>query len=62
MEDKNRPPPLFVSRRSAAWSLAISLRTLDELLAMGVIRSLKLGKRRLVLASELERLAANATK
>jgi hypothetical protein len=50
--------PLLVDRPSAALKLSISVRHLDELLALGVIRSVKLGKWRLVPQEQLLRLAS----
>lgn len=52
--------PLLLSRRDAARSLAISVRTLDELLATRQLPSLKIGKRRLISQMQILRFIHKA--
>jgi excisionase family DNA binding protein len=48
---------LLINRKDAATSLSISLRRLDQLLVEGRLRSMKIGRRRLIARCELERFA-----
>lgn len=52
--------PRLVDRLSAAQTLGISVRGLDELLASGKLASLKIGRRRLVDLVDLEQFIAAA--
>jgi excisionase family DNA binding protein len=46
---------LLLTRQECAHLMSISLRTLDELLAVGEIASCRIGRRRLIARRELER-------
>jgi len=48
---------LLLSRRVAAQSLSISLRLLDELIAGEKLRTVSIGRRRLISRRELEQFA-----
>jgi excisionase family DNA binding protein len=48
---------LLVSRREAAVSLGVSLRTLDYLVARGELRARTIGRRRLISRVDLEKFA-----
>lgn len=48
---------LLLTRQESARLMSISIRTLDELLACGEIASCRIGRRRLIARSELERFA-----
>jgi excisionase family DNA binding protein len=48
IEPEKAQPPLLLKRELAALRLGISLRMLDALIAARQIRSVKIGKRRLV--------------
>lgn len=48
---------LLLTRQDSARLISISLRTLDGLLASGEIASCRIGRRRLIARSELERFA-----
>jgi hypothetical protein len=50
------------SRVSAALLLDVSLRHVDYLVKSGALKSVVIGKRRLILHSELERLAKVGTR
>jgi len=52
--------PQFLNRQEAADELRLSLSSLDAALARGEIRSVRIGKRILIPATELERLIAEA--
>ncbi len=54
MEERIR---ILCSKREAAAALAISIRTLETLISLGEIKSVRVGKRRLIPRSELERFA-----
>lgn len=49
--------PILVSRPEAARLLGLSARTVDYLRSKGVLRSRKIGKRALILRTDLERFA-----
>jgi hypothetical protein len=49
--------PILVSRRRAAAALGISMRKLDEYLALGLLKSRWMGRRRLIPYAELIRFA-----
>lgn len=53
MEEK----PILVSRPEAARLLGLSARTVDYLRSKGVLRARKIGKRALILRTDLERFA-----
>ncbi|MBB5331798.1 hypothetical protein [Tunturiibacter gelidoferens] len=48
---------LLYSRREASWSIGLSLRSLDGLVASGQLKTRKMGRRIMVPASELEKFA-----
>ena len=48
---------LLLSRRVAAQSLSISLRLLDELISSEKLRTVSIGRRRLISRRELEQFA-----
>lgn len=50
-------PRLFVSKVDAAEALAVSLRTIENLIACGELRARKVGRRTLIAIGELERFA-----
>ena len=50
---------LLESRKRGAEMLSVSIRKIDEMLARGVIRGVKIGRRTLIPYSELARLAKN---
>ena len=49
--------PVLVSKRVAARRLSIGVRTLDGLLRRGELRSVRIGRRRLIAAEELVKFA-----
>jgi excisionase family DNA binding protein len=49
--------PLLLSKRSAAAALGISLRTLETLISVKELKSVRIGRRRLIPRCELERFA-----
>lgn len=49
--------PLLLSKRNAAASLGISLRTLEMLISIKELKSVRIGKRRLIPRRELEKFA-----
>lgn len=57
-------PQFLLSRRQAAQSLSISLRTLDYLIARGKLTMRRIGRRVLIEPAELERfsLRSHSTK
>lgn len=55
------PPRLAYSLDEAARSISLSRRGLYQLIEAGELRTVKVGRRRLVPVSELERLAAGTT-
>jgi len=50
-------PQFLLSRRQAAQSLSISLRTLDYLIASGKLTMRRIGRRVLIEPTELERFS-----
>ncbi len=50
-------PKFLVSRRDAAQSLSLSLRTLDSLIAGGKLTVRRIGRRVLIEPAELERFS-----
>ena len=52
---------LTVSRREAASVLSVSLRTVDYLLAQNRLKSIRIGKRRLINLASLRRVAGMGT-
>ena len=50
-------PQFLLSRRQAAQSLSISLRTLDYLIASGKLTMRRIGRRVLIEPAELERFS-----
>ncbi len=55
-------PKYLLSRREAAQSLSISLRTLDSLIAAGKLTVRRIGRRVLIEPAELERFAQRSHK
>jgi excisionase family DNA binding protein len=56
MPTANEPTPkLLLTRSEAAATLSISVRTLDALLARGELPTRRLGRRRLIARTDLER-------
>lgn len=55
IQSETRPARLALSVRAAAESVAISRSTLYKLMSAGEIRWFKVGHRRLIAVSELER-------
>ena len=55
MDDKTAK--LLLTRHEAALVLSVSVRTLDSLLAQGELSTRRIGRRRLIPRSELERFA-----
>ena len=60
---KNRRPSsaiqkLLYDRKSAAYALSVSIRTVDYLIATKKLAFLKLGRKVMIRASEMERFAA----
>jgi excisionase family DNA binding protein len=51
--------PVLISKRVAARRLSIGLRTLEGLLRRGELRSVRIGRRRLIAAEELLKFARN---
>lgn len=51
--------PIFTSVPKASWLLGIGMTKTNELIASGVLRSAKIGARRLVVVESVEELAAN---
>jgi len=49
--------PLLVSKRAAAVTLGLSLRSIDELIASKSLRSVRVGRRRLLRYADLERFS-----
>jgi excisionase family DNA binding protein len=49
--------PLLSPKREAARALAISVRTLETLIALGELKSIRVGRRRLIPTAELQRFA-----
>lgn len=56
MTEMTKPKPLAHSPEGAAQVLTISTRGVYSLIASGELRSFKIGKRRLIPASELQSL------
>jgi hypothetical protein len=57
----NKEKPILVSKKEAIELLGgISMRTLDYMIARGDVRTVRLGKRRLVLRSEIDRIVRAA--
>ncbi len=54
MEDRVR---ILCSKREAASALGISVRTLETLIAVKELKSVRIGRRRMVPQAELERFA-----
>ena len=61
----NAPAPpaqrLSYSPTEAAWATGLSLPTINRKIARGELRSVKVGRRRLIPAQELERLCGVQT-
>ncbi len=55
-------PQFLLSRRVAAQSLSISLRTLDSLIAAGKLTVRRIGRRVLIEPAELERFSQRSHK
>jgi excisionase family DNA binding protein len=53
---------ILLPRADAAFRLAISLRMLDELIAAKAIKAVKIGRRTLIPAVELEKFARRGTR
>lgn len=51
------PPKILYSRRDAAYTLSISIRALDYLIANGQLKTRPLGKKVMIAAAELQRFA-----
>ncbi|MDR3725275.1 MAG: hypothetical protein P4K83_12430 [Terracidiphilus sp.] len=51
--------PLLYSRKRAALALSLSIRAVDYLLKNGKFKTVRIGKKNLIPAAELERLAAS---
>jgi len=49
--------PLLLSKRDSAAALGISLRTLEMLIAVRELKSVRVGRRRLIPRRELEKFA-----
>jgi excisionase family DNA binding protein len=49
--------PILLSKRDSATALGISLRTLEMLIAIKELKSVRVGKRRLIPRCELEKFA-----
>ena len=49
--------PLLYSRKLAAAALCLSVRAIDNLLSRGVFKTVQVGTRRLIPASELKKFA-----
>ena len=49
--------PLLSPKREAARALGISIRTLENLIALGELKSIRVGRRRLIPTAELVRFA-----
>jgi len=49
--------PLLSPKREAARALGVSVRTLETLIALGELKSIRVGRRRLIPVTELERFA-----
>ena len=58
IEDRlGRPTPTCLSTQEAAQRLGVGLTTMKRLIASGEVKTATVGKRRMVPASELERIA-----
>lgn len=59
--DSREKKAVLVSKKETTELLGdISMRTLDYMIAKGEIRTVRIGKRRLVLRSEIDRIARSA--
>ena len=56
-----RKEKLLNSKIEAAFALGVSPRTMDNLIARKLVRSVKIGGRRLIHEQEIQRLAKNGT-
>jgi excisionase family DNA binding protein len=55
--DQKKMEKLLFSKREAAVALGISIRTLEGLIVLGELKSVRIGRRRMVAASELEQFS-----
>lgn len=64
-EERRLPPgprtPLLIPIGSAAAALSVSARHLSNLVSRGYVKTVRLGRRRMIPAAELQRLAEHGT-
>jgi excisionase family DNA binding protein len=61
MNQAKKPQKLLNSKTEAAFALGVSPRTMDNLIARKLVRSVKIGGRRLIHEHEIQRLARGET-
>jgi hypothetical protein len=58
MQEREQIQKLLYDRKSAAYSLSISIRSLDYALASGMFETRRIGRKTLITAGSLKRYAA----